>query len=75
MTTYRGNMIRKQSSVNSMRSNHCEVLEARKDVQDMFQTEQVYTITNNDMFVFAVLGDAHRNTLYTYVTGQFQMES
>ena len=41
----------------------------------MFPTEQVCVIIDNDMFVFAMLGDAHTHTLYTDLTGQFQAES
>ena len=55
MVTYKGDLIRKQSSVNSTRSNRREILDTRKDVQDMFPTRYTCVITDNNMFVFAML--------------------
>ena len=75
MATYQGHMIRKQSGYNYTRSNRLGILDARKDVHDMFPTEQVCAITEDDMFVFVMLGNAHANTLYTDLTGQFPVES
>ena len=38
IATYQGHMIRKQSGTNSTRGNRHKILNARKDVQDMFST-------------------------------------
>ena len=75
MATYQGHIIRKQSGYNYTRRNRLGILDARQDVQYMFPTEQVCVITEDDMFVFAMFGNAHTNTLYTDLTGQFLVES
>ena len=41
----------------------------------MFPTEKVCAITEDDIIVFAMLGDAHTNTLHTDLTGRFPVES
>ena len=71
MATYQGHTIRNWSGYNSTRRNRLRILDARKDVQDVFPTEQVCAITEDDMFVFTMLGNAHTNTLYTDLTGRF----
>ena len=74
MATHQWHLIRKRSGYNSTCRNRLGILYARKDVQDMFPTEQVCAITEDDMFVFAMLDDAHTNTLYTNLTGRFPVE-
>ena len=60
---------------NSTRINRHEILDAKKNVQDMFPTKQVFAVTKKDMFVFATLGDTRTNTLYTDLIGRLSVES
>ena len=75
IATYQGHMIRKRSCYNSTRRNRLGILDARNDVQDVFPTEYVCAITEDDMFIFVMMGNAHTSTLYTGLTGRFPVES
>ena len=50
-------------------------MDASKNVQDMFPTNQICPATNEDMFAFARLEARSTNTLYTYLPGRFLVES
>ena len=68
-------MTRKRAGTDSTHSNRLEILDARKNVQDMFPTKQVCAMTKEDMFIFEMLGDTITDTLYTDLPGRFPVES
>ena len=73
--TYQGHMIRRRGGLNSTRYNRKAVLDARRNVEDMFPREQVCQAYEDEIYCFAVLGDTNEDTLYTDLTGRFPVES
>ena len=51
------------------------MLDASKNVQDIFPTNQIFAATKEDMCAFAMLGDGNTNTLYTYLPGRCLVNS
>ena len=49
--------------------------DARKDIKNMFPTEHVFSAMEDEIFCCAVIGDTHKDTIYSDLTGRFQIKS
>ena len=75
LATAKGHMIRKRSGVQSTRSNRGDIIDARKQVDDMNPTQEACTLVNDNMFCYAMLADKNEGTVYSNLTGKFPVQS
>ena len=69
--TDKGHMIRKRSGVQSTRNQRQEILDARKQVDDMNPPQEAFTAIDDEMFCFAMLADKNEGTVYSDLAGKF----
>ena len=68
-------MIQRRQGINSTRKNKQEIRDARQDIKNMFPTEHVCSATEDEMFCYAFIGDTHKDTIYSDLTGRFPVQS
>ena len=73
--TDKGHMIRKRSGVQSTRNQRQEILDARKQVDDMNPPQEAFTAIDDEMFCFAMLADKNEGTVYSDLAGKFPVQS
>ena len=61
--TEKGHMIQRRQGINSTSNNKQAVRDSRQDIQNMFPTEHVCSAIEDEIFYFAVIGDANKNTI------------
>jgi hypothetical protein len=73
--TVKGHMIRNLRGLISTRNNRQAVLGARQCVADMSSAEHTCSAQEDKIFCFAIIGDRHDSTIYSNLTGRFQVQS
>ena len=64
-------MIGKQSGVQSTRNQQKEILDARREVNDMNPPQEACPAIEDEMFCFAILADQNEGTVYSNLTQNF----
>ena len=72
--TDKGHMIRKRSGVQSTRNRPKEILDARKQVDDMNPPQEACPAIEDKMFCFAMLADRNEGTVYSNLAGKFPVQ-
>ena len=73
--TEKGHMIQRRQGINSTRKDKQAIRDARQDIKNMFPTEHVCSAMEDEIFCCAVIGDTHKDTIYSDLTGRFQIQS
>ena len=73
--TEKGHMLQRRQGINSTSNNKQAVIDARQDIHKMFPTEHVCSAIEDKIFCCAVIVDAHKNTIYSDLTGRFPIYS
>ena len=68
-------MIQRRQVINSTRNNKQEIRDARQDIKNMFPTEHVCSALEEQIYCCAVIGDTHKDTIYSDLTGRFPIQS
>ena len=68
-------MIRKQSGIQLTRNQQKEILDARREVDNMDPPQEACPAIEDDMFCFAILADRNKGTVYNNLTGKFLVQS
>ena len=68
-------MIQKRQGINSTRNDKQAIRDARQDIKNMLPTEHVFSAMEDDFFFCAVIGDTHKDTIYSDLTGRFPIQS
>ena len=74
-TTEKGHMIQRRQGINSTRKYKQAIRDARQDIKNMFPTEHVCSTMEDETFCCAVIGDTHKDTIYSDLTGIFPIQS
>ena len=73
--TDKGHMILKRSEVQSTRNLKQEILDSRKQVDNMNPPQEACPAIEDEMFCFAMLADRNEGTLYSDLAGKFPVQS
>ena len=73
--TDKGHMIQKQARVQFTRNQQKEILDARREVNDMNPPQEACPAIEDNMFCFAMSADQNEGTVYSNLTGKFPVQS
>ena len=62
-------MVQTRKNFRSTRSQQKDILDARLAVDDMNPPHQICTAIDNEIFCFAALADANKDTIYSDLAG------
>ena len=68
-------MIQRRQGINSTREYKQAIRDARQDINNMSPTEHVCSATEDEMFWYDVIGDTHKDTIYSDLTGRYPVQS
>ena len=68
-------MIQKQARVQFTRNQQKEILDARREVNDMNPPQEACPAIEDNMFCFAMSADQNEGTVYSNLTGKFPVQS
>ena len=72
--TEKGHTIQRIQGINSTRNHKQAIRDARQDIKNMFLTERVCSAMKDEICCCACIGDTHKDTIYSDLTGRFPIQ-